>query len=87
MIDVCPIFCNGHGQYLQGSCHCESGWKGRECTLRSNECEIADCNGNGLCIDGSCHCRPGFKGNDCEQGIYLAKYNDRLGQNYNCALI
>ncbi|KAH9517406.1 Teneurin-2 [Dermatophagoides farinae] len=65
--NVCPIFCNGHGQYLQGSCHCESGWKGRECTLRSNECEIADCNGNGLCIDGSCHCRPGFKGNDCEQ--------------------
>lgn len=68
IVDVCPVFCGGHGQYLQGSCQCEAGWKGRECTVRLDECEISDCNGNGHCIQGICHCQAGFKGEHCDQG-------------------
>ena len=71
------MFCGGHGQYLQGSCRCESEWKGRECTIRVDECEVPDCNGNGICIEGNCKCRSGFKGELCELG-------KRLNNNQFC---
>ncbi|KFM74728.1 Teneurin-3, partial [Stegodyphus mimosarum] len=44
---VCPILCSGRGQYVNGACMCSSGWKGKECHLRDDECETADCNGHG----------------------------------------
>jgi len=63
---ICPVFCSGHGRYLQGRCHCEIGWKGFECNIRSSDCEIADCSGHGRCVAGQCICSPGYKGENCE---------------------
>lgn len=53
------------------------GWKGKECQLRHDECEVADCNGHGHCVSGKCQCLAGYKGTNCEDGKlkrFLAKY-------------
>ncbi|CAG2169498.1 unnamed protein product, partial [Oppiella nova] len=63
---VCPVLCSGRGQYANGECQCTSRWKGKECQLREDECEVNDCNGHGDCVDGNCHCFPGYKGKHCE---------------------
>lgn len=49
---MCPILCNNHGKYENGKCICDRGWQGIECSLPSDQCEIADCNGYGDCIAG-----------------------------------
>ncbi|KAL3212092.1 hypothetical protein MRX96_008338 [Rhipicephalus microplus] len=64
---VCPVLCSGRGQYTSGECVCQPGWKGRECQLREDECEVADCSGHGDCLDGVCRCFPGYKGVHCEE--------------------
>ncbi|KAK8719408.1 hypothetical protein OTU49_014053, partial [Cherax quadricarinatus] len=43
------------------------GWKGRECSIRHDECEVPDCNGHGHCVDGRCRCAKGYKGDFCEE--------------------
>ena len=65
---MCPLLCSGNGDYEDGICRCFPGWKGVECQLRSNECEVADCNGHGRCVNGRCICARGFTGKDCKQG-------------------
>ena len=54
--------------YIRGHCQCHQGWKGRECEIRENQCEVPTCNGNGRCIDGKCVCHTGFQGPDCGIG-------------------
>lgn len=68
LAEICPLICSGRGEYAKGSCSCISGWKGKECELREDECEVSDCNGHGQCDDGRCSCFPGFKGINCEEG-------------------
>ena len=63
---ACPILCSGRGQYLKGICKCPTGWKGKECELREDECEVADCSGHGVCSSGRCNCSPGYTGTNCE---------------------
>lgn len=65
--ELCPVLCNGRGNYVNGECQCQSGWKGKECQLREEECEVADCSGHGDCLDGLCKCFPGYKGGACEE--------------------
>ncbi len=65
---MCPLLCNSHGEYRDGKCECHPGWKGRECALRHEECEVSDCNGRGRCQRGECVCATGFKGEFCEKG-------------------
>ena len=65
---ACPLLCGGHGDYINGECECHPGWKGRECSLRHDECEVSDCSGRGHCQDGKCICMQGFTGEFCEQG-------------------
>lgn len=43
-------------------------WKGKDCSLRHDECEVADCNGHGHCVSGKCQCIRGYKGAMCEEG-------------------
>ncbi|GFT69619.1 teneurin-a [Trichonephila clavipes] len=66
LASVCPVHCSGNGRYVQGSCRCETGWKGTECNVPVTECEVNDCNNQGICVAGKCKCRPGYKGNHCE---------------------
>ena len=67
-LGMCPVLCSGNGDYEDGVCRCFPGWKGIECQLRSNECEVADCNGHGKCVNGMCICARGFTGKDCKEG-------------------
>ena len=63
----CPVLCSGRGQYVKGSCTCNEGWKGRECNIRSDQCDSPNCSNHGSCINGRCQCVPGFKGSNCDQ--------------------
>lgn len=65
---MCPVLCSGHGEYRDGECVCRPGWKGRECSIRHDECEVPDCNSHGHCVDGHCRCAKGYKGEFCEEG-------------------
>ena len=67
---VCPVVCSGHGRYGGGACHCERGWKGAECSVREEECEVPDCGGHGDCAAGVCQCQPGWSGQFCDQREY-----------------
>ncbi|KAA0190904.1 hypothetical protein HAZT_HAZT005296 [Hyalella azteca] len=62
--------CSGQGEYVEGRCVCLPGWKGPECNLRYDECEVPDCSGNGHCVDGRCSCAMGFKGEFCQEGEF-----------------
>lgn len=78
---MCPVLCSQRGEYINGQCQCNPGWKGKECSLRHDECEVADCNGHGHCVSGKCQCIRGYKGDMCEEGndtIYLANLYYKL---------
>jgi hypothetical protein len=68
---VCPVLCSQRGEYINGECQCNPGWKGKECNLRHDECEVPDCNGHGYCTNGKCICALGFKGKFCSEGNVL----------------
>ena len=65
---VCPMLCQGNGVYVRGECQCYPGWKGKECDVPEDECEVPTCHGNGKCINGQCICSPGYGGKHCKQG-------------------
>ena len=44
---VCPLLCSGKGLYKNGECSCKPGWKGKECSIRYEECEVSPDN----CVD------------------------------------
>ena len=67
-LGACPLLCGGHGDYQNGECICHPGWKGKECSLRHDECEKADCSGRGRCAEGRCQCIKGYTGEFCEKG-------------------
>lgn len=54
------------------------GWKGLECQLKHDECEVADCNGHGKCVNGNCLCARGFTGPSCEQSKFKHSYQKSL---------
>lgn len=78
ILGACPTLCNGNGNYIRGQCQCHHGWKGQECDIREDECEVPNCNGNGRCVDGKCVCHTGFKGLDCGEGMWKFEHLDVL---------
>lgn len=66
------MLCSQRGEYINGECQCNPGWKGKECQLRHDECEVPDCNGHGHCANGKCNCIRGYKGKFCEEGKEIA---------------
>ena len=87
LLGVCPVLCSGKGQYSNGECICSAGWKGKECQLRQDECEVKDCNGHGECVDGSCHCLPGYKGKHCEDGNFNDERIFKIKYEFNVFFI
>ena len=79
---MCPVLCSGHGDYEDGQCRCFPGWKGLECQLRHDQCEVADCSGHGQCVNGKCVCARGYTGNACQQ----SKYNNHVACSSNSSL-
>ncbi len=39
---ACPLLCSGRGEYKNGECACKPGWKGKECSIRYEECEVSN---------------------------------------------
>lgn len=74
---MCPVLCSQRGEYINGECQCNPGWKGKECSLRHDECEVPDCNGHGHCNNGKCACARGFKGKFCEEGNSKEKVSEQ----------
>ena len=68
---ACPTLCNGNGNIVRGHCQCHHGWKGQECDVREDDCEVPNCNANGNCVESNCACYPGFTGVDCGEGKLL----------------
>ena len=62
-LESCPNECSGNGVCLSGSCLCDAGFSGVDCSV-STACPN-DCSGNGVCFSGSCFCNAGFSGADC----------------------
>ena len=62
------MLCSSNGEYEEGACRCYPGWKGAECSIRHNECEVPDCNNHGNCVAGECQCSRGYTGEFCQLG-------------------
>ncbi|XP_050695509.1 teneurin-m-like isoform X5 [Eriocheir sinensis] len=58
----CPRGCSGNGDCILGSCQCQPGYTGPDCTQMM--CPVL-CSGHGEYRDGECICRPGWKGREC----------------------
>lgn len=72
----CPVLCSGNGIFQAGICYCHYGWKGTNCDVPSNKCEVASCNGHGQCSnEGECLCDKGYKGAFCEQRKFLRPFS------------
>lgn len=66
--DPCStIDCNGNGTCFDGSCLCDTGWTGADCSIpeTADPCDGVTCSGNGICLSGSCDCDDGWTGVDC----------------------
>jgi hypothetical protein len=55
-----------HGCLGDGTCVCQFGWQGADCSVECKGGHVSPCTRNGLCIvDGSCLCDSGWTGLDC----------------------
>ncbi|KAL6065734.1 Teneurin-a [Balamuthia mandrillaris] len=70
--------CAGHGQCINGTCHCNEDWRGLDCSIIAHQGECANnCSSNGVCKPSSssggenllpvCHCFEGWAGTDCSR--------------------
>ena len=56
--------------------NCDSGWKGKNCSVECQGGAIHPCNGRGICLDepaGECTCHEGFTGRACEYDTATTK--------------
>ncbi len=70
--DPCStIDCSDNGVCFDGSCLCDTGWTGADCSIpdTADPCDGVTCSGNGTCISGSCDCATGWTGVDCSTPV------------------
>ena len=64
-----PAGDDAHGACLSdGTCKCDRGWTGLDCSIACSPCVHGDC-----AMDGGCHCRPGWTLPDCSKKIPPAR--------------
>ncbi|XP_066140653.1 integrin beta-nu-like [Euwallacea fornicatus] len=81
-----------HGTEDCGSCVCDLGWKGRECSEACREevrvCRKDEnspiCSSNGDCICGKCTCRKSFTGTYCEFECPMNKAQEICNNKGQC---
>lgn len=64
----CPDNCGGQGACMHnGTCSCDKGWAGYNCSLECAGGAANPCSGHGTCnmTDGKCLCDEGFAGRNC----------------------
>ena len=63
--------CSGQGKCLNGTCACDHGWGGRDCSMPHcpNDCNAPQ----GMCLPGGeCECLPGWVGSSCGEPLCTA---------------
>ena len=74
---MCPNGCSNRGNCINGTCSCDAGYTGVDCSLHS--CPD-DCSGNGLCYNGKCYCNGGYSGDACEESCSGIEGNECSGR-------
>ncbi|MCH8852050.1 MAG: hypothetical protein IID41_05295 [Planctomycetes bacterium] len=62
-VSDCPNACSGHGICESGSCICDAGWDGSDCSIPI--CEMPCQNGGTCAAPNTCECAAGWEGGDC----------------------
>ncbi|MCH8880450.1 MAG: hypothetical protein IID34_11270 [Planctomycetes bacterium] len=62
-VSDCPNACSGHGICESGSCVCDAGWDGSDCSIPI--CETPCQNGGTCTAPNTCQCASGWEGGDC----------------------
>ena len=71
-----PADCSNLGVCVEGTCECNAGRDGADCSIEIN-CPD-DCGANGVCTLGQCYCKSGFTGVDCKADISASESSDAL---------
>lgn len=70
--ELCDMDCGPYGRCESGKCHCDEGWSGAKCDVKT--CDPR-CHEHGQCKNGTCICIQGWNGRHCTLGevfnIYL----------------
>ncbi len=59
----CPNACSGNGVCVGGSCDCDPGWEGEDCSIP--KCQPPCQNGGTCTAPDTCDCSAGWEGQDC----------------------
>ncbi|XP_006820226.1 uncharacterized protein LOC102804294 [Saccoglossus kowalevskii] len=69
-------------------CICQDGWRGRDCHVSIDDCELDSCHNGGICVDGhmsyTCTCQTGWTGEECETNIDECRTQDICQNGGTC---
>jgi len=84
--DPCStISCSDNGTCFDGSCLCDAGWTGADCSIEetADPCDGVSCNDNGICVNGDCLCDTGWTGEDCSTPVVATNVRDAILGTWN----
>jgi len=69
---ACPSNCTERGVCVNGTCVCDAGRGGADCSEASEQQMLEmpcprSCSNNGVCTNGTCSCLIGWQGSDCSR--------------------
>ncbi|KAM5180399.1 N-acetylglucosamine-1-phosphodiester alpha-N-acetylglucosaminidase [Mantella aurantiaca] len=77
-----PPDCGGHGECIEGSCHCTGYWTGSSCDVLL--CGPSNCSGHGRCTQSGCKCDPGWTGSNCSDVCPFGFYGLQCQEVCHC---
>ncbi|XP_043922500.1 N-acetylglucosamine-1-phosphodiester alpha-N-acetylglucosaminidase [Protopterus annectens] len=80
--DCGPENCSGHGECLQGECHCTGYWSGPACEVLL--CWSSNCSLHGVCTESGCICDAGWEGKNCSDECAPGFFGDGCSKMCSC---